>query len=69
MQQVLIDGLGVRYLVVGDDFHFGKDRAGNFEFLTRAGERAGFQVAHMHSFELNAERVSSTRIRAALRCR
>ncbi|HWS03529.1 MAG TPA: bifunctional riboflavin kinase/FAD synthetase [Gammaproteobacteria bacterium] len=67
VQQVLIDGLGVRYLVVGDDFHFGKDRAGNFEFLTRAGERAGFQVAHMHSFELNAERVSSTRVRAALR--
>jgi len=67
VQRVLIDGLGVRYLVVGDDFRFGKDRAGNFDFLTRTGERTGFQVAHMHSFELNGARVSSTRIRTALR--
>lgn len=71
VRRVLVDGLGVRYLVVGDDFRFGKDRAGNFDYLTQAGERAakgdGFQVAHMHSFELNGARVSSTRIRAALR--
>ncbi|MBI5462140.1 MAG: bifunctional riboflavin kinase/FAD synthetase [Gammaproteobacteria bacterium] len=70
VQRVLVDGLGVRYLVVGDDFRFGKDRVGDFDFLLRAGERAAkserFQVAHMHSFELNGERVSSTRIRAAL---
>lgn len=67
VQRVLIDGLGVRYLVVGDDFRFGKGRAGDFDFLARAGEREGFQVAHMHSFELGGARVSSTRIRTALR--
>ncbi|HEY9199906.1 MAG TPA: bifunctional riboflavin kinase/FAD synthetase [Gammaproteobacteria bacterium] len=67
VQRVLVDGLGVRYLVVGDDFRFGKDRSGDFGFLARAGEREGFQVAHMHSFELGGTRVSSTRIRAALR--
>ena len=67
VQRVLIDGLGVRYLVVGDDFRFGRGRTGDFDFLVRAGERAGFQVAHMHSFELNGARVSSTRIRATLR--
>lgn len=67
VQLVLVDGLGVRYLVVGDDFRFGKGRAGDFDFLARAGQCEGFQVAHMHSFELDGARVSSTRIRAALR--
>lgn len=67
VQRVLVDGLGVRYLVVGDDFRFGKDRVGDFDFLVRAGERDGFQVAHMHSFSLGGVRVSSTGIRAALR--
>lgn len=67
VQRVLVDGLGVRYLVVGDDFRFGKDRVGDFDFLVRAGERDGFQVAHMHSFSLGGTRVSSTGIRAALR--
>lgn len=67
VQRVLIDGLGVRYLVVGDDFRFGKGRTGDFDFLARAGEHEGFQVAHMHSFELGGTRVSSTRIRTALR--
>lgn len=67
VQRVLVDGLGVRYLVVGDDFRFGKDRVGDFDFLARAGQREGFQVAHMHSFSLRGVRVSSTAIRNALR--
>lgn len=67
VQKVLIDGLGVRYLVVGDDFRFGKDRGGDFDYLVQAGQREGFQVVHMHSFELDGARVSSTRIREALR--
>ncbi|WJW75100.1 bifunctional riboflavin kinase/FAD synthetase [Thiohalobacter sp. IOR34] len=66
VQRVLVEGLGVRYLVVGDDFRFGRGREGDFEFLARAGERHGFQVAHMHTFEVGGERVSSTRIRRAL---
>ncbi|MFP5506694.1 MAG: bifunctional riboflavin kinase/FAD synthetase, partial [Gammaproteobacteria bacterium] len=67
VQRVLVDGLGVRYLVVGDDFRFGKGRSGDFDYLTEAGKREGFQVAHMHSFSLGGARVSSTRIREALR--
>jgi riboflavin kinase/FMN adenylyltransferase len=67
VRRVLIDGLGVRYLVVGDDFRFGKGRSGDFDYLVEAGRRAGFQVAHMHSFALGGARVSSTRIREALR--
>jgi len=66
VQQVLVDGLRVRYLVVGDDFRFGRGREGDFEFLRRAGERHGFQVVHMHTFEIDGARVSSTRVREAL---
>lgn len=66
IRRVLVDGLGVRYLVVGDDFRFGKGRAGDFDSLVQAGRHAGFPVVNMHSFELGGARVSSTRIREAL---
>ena len=66
IQRILVDGLGIRYLVVGDDFRFGKDRAGNFQTLVAAGERHGFQVVNMHTFAIEGERVSSTRIRQAM---
>lgn len=66
VQQVLINGLGVKYLVVGDDFHFGSNRCGNFEMLKEAGAKHGFEVVNMHTFSLGGERVSSTRIRQAL---
>lgn len=66
IERVLVEGLGVRYLVIGDDFRFGAGRRGDFASLKRAGERHGFQVVNMHSFSVDGERVSSTRIRAAL---
>ena len=66
IEQVLIEKLGVKYLVVGDDFRFGSNRTGTFEMLLDAGKKYGFQVVSMHTFEIDAERVSSTRIRAAL---
>jgi riboflavin kinase/FMN adenylyltransferase len=66
IHRVLIDGLGVKYLVVGDDFRFGRQRAGNIEHLREAGQQYGFQVVNMHTFEIDGERVSSTRVRRAL---
>lgn len=66
IQQVLVDKLGVKYLVVGDDFRFGANRIGTFDMLVEAGKMHGFQVVSMHTFEIDAERVSSTRIRVAL---
>ena len=63
---VLVEGLGVRYLVVGDDFRFGAGRCGDFALLCAAGARHGFEVTNMHTFAIADERVSSTRIRAAL---
>ena len=66
IQEVLVDGLGVHYLVVGDDFRFGARRQGNFAMLQDAGKAHGFHVAHMHTFEIDGARVSSTRVRQAL---
>jgi len=65
-EQILVTKLGVKYLVVGDDFRFGLNRTGTFETLLEAGKKYGFQVVSMHTFEIDGERVSSTRIRAAL---
>ncbi|MGE5242157.1 MAG: bifunctional riboflavin kinase/FAD synthetase [Bacteroidota bacterium] len=66
IRRILIDGLGVRYLVVGDDFRFGHKRRGDFDMLAAAGAKHGFQVVNMHTVTIDAERVSSTRIRATL---
>jgi riboflavin kinase/FMN adenylyltransferase len=66
IQRILLDGLAVKYLVVGDDFRFGKQRAGNFSLLEQAGNTHGFTVAKMHTFNVGDQRVSSTRIRSAL---
>ena len=66
IQRILLDGLDVKYLVVGDDFRYGKARSGNFEMLEQAGQRHGFPVINMHTFCVENARVSSTRIREAL---
>jgi riboflavin kinase/FMN adenylyltransferase len=67
IQKLLVEGLNVRYLVVGDDFRFGKDRQGDFALLQKVGKQHGFQVVNMHTFAIDDMRVSSTRIREALR--
>ncbi len=66
IQQVLMQGLGVRYVQVGDDFRFGAQRAGDYAMLDAAGERLGFDVARMNSYEVHGLRVSSSAVRDAL---
>jgi riboflavin kinase/FMN adenylyltransferase len=66
IRRVLVEGMGIKYLVVGDDFRFGHQRRGDFTMLQAAGREHGFQVVNMHSFTIDGERVSSTRVRAAL---
>jgi riboflavin kinase/FMN adenylyltransferase len=66
IERMLVNGLGVRYLVVGDDFRFGAGREGDFAMLVEAGRRHGFEVVPLHTFSLGGARVSSTRIREAL---
>lgn len=66
IQSLLVESLGVQYLVVGDDFQFGKDRSGNFAMLQQAGIEGGFQTVTMRTFTVDGERVSSTLVREAL---
>jgi riboflavin kinase/FMN adenylyltransferase len=66
IQRVLVDGLDIRYLVVGSDFRFGHRRGGDIGTLVRAGEQYAFQVATMHTVIIDDARVSSTRIRQSL---
>ena len=66
IEQVLVRGLQVRHLIVGDDFRFGKGRAGDFSQLEAAGVRFGFTVEAMGSVTVDGERVSSSGVRRAL---
>lgn len=66
VQSILIDKLNVKHLVVGDDFHFGKARRGNFELLKATGQHCGFGVENTHSALSEGLRISSTAIRQAL---
>jgi riboflavin kinase/FMN adenylyltransferase len=65
-QQILVEKLGVKQVFVGDDFHFGYQREGNFDFLKNEGQRFGFGVESMSTLLLDGERVSSTLVRNAL---
>ena len=66
IRHVLLEGLGARYVLVGDDFRFGAQRAGDYAMLDAAGERHGFDVARMNSYEVRGLRVSSSAVRDAL---
>ncbi len=66
VEELLVRKLGVKYLVVGDDFCFGRARQGNFELLRSAGEQHGFAVVSTQSFLVGDHRVSSTMVRDAL---
>lgn len=65
-EAVLLNGLNVRHLVVGDDFRFGSDRKGDFEFLQGFGAQHGFTVEDTQTHEVDGVRASSTAIREAL---
>jgi riboflavin kinase/FMN adenylyltransferase len=66
VDELLAERLGVRYLIVGDDFRFGKGARGDYAMLQEAGERHGFGVTQMGTLTFEGERVSSTRVRDAL---
>lgn len=76
IDEVLVQGLGTKYVLVGDDFRFGRQRAGDHAMLALAGQQQGFDVARMNSYEITYPRdgheatppvrVSSSEVRAAL---
>lgn len=66
VNDLLVDQLGIKHLIVGDDFRFGKARAGDFNFLQAAGAKQGFVVEDTPTITLANDRVSSGRVRQAL---
>ncbi len=66
IDQVLVSGLNIKHLVIGDDFRFGCDRSGDFTLLKQTGEQQGYSVEKTQTVMIDAERVSSTRVRNAL---
>ncbi|MFD2179882.1 bifunctional riboflavin kinase/FAD synthetase [Veronia pacifica] len=66
VHRLLVEQLGVKFLVVGDDFRFGAKRKGDFAYLEQESERIGFDVVSTHSFCVSEQRVSSTAIRQVL---
>ncbi|MGB1236587.1 MAG: bifunctional riboflavin kinase/FAD synthetase [Pseudomonadales bacterium] len=66
IEQVLVASLGIKHLVVGDDFRFGCAREGDYATLRQAGDALGFSVEDTHTLEVRGTRVSSTYLRDAL---
>ena len=66
IDRLLVRGLAVRYLIIGDDFRFGRGRGGDFALLQQAGVEHNFGVEAMHTVDLDGERVSSSAVREAL---
>ncbi len=64
--RILVRGLGVRWLQVGDDFRFGARRAGDLAMLRAQAAQYGYEVEGMATVELDGARVSSTAVRDAL---
>ena len=65
-ERLLVRGLAIRSLVVGNDFKFGSKREGHFEMLRTFGERYGFDVSRAEPYVVDGHRVSSSRIRSFL---
>ena len=66
IEDILVRGLSVRHLIIGDDFRFGKSRRGDFAMLQKAGCEHRFGVEAMHTIDWHGERVSSSAVREAL---
>jgi riboflavin kinase/FMN adenylyltransferase len=64
--RVLVEGLHVKWLMVGDDFCYGARRAGTVAMLKEAGRRHGFQVETLPTVMHGEQRISSSAVRAAL---
>jgi len=65
-ERVLVEGLHVKWLMVGDDFCYGARRAGNVALLAEAGKRYGFEVHSLPAVLHDSTRISSSAVRAAL---
>ncbi|WP_295230430.1 bifunctional riboflavin kinase/FAD synthetase [uncultured Chryseobacterium sp.] len=66
VRQILVDTLHVKYLIIGYDHSFGKNKSGNFELLQKLSGELGFEVEQMEAINIHENNISSTKIRKAL---
>lgn len=66
VKKILVEKLDVKYLIVGYDHVFGKNKSGNFELLQKLAPEYGFEVEQMEAVNIHNKNVSSTKIRTAL---
>ena len=66
IQKVLVEGLHMKWLLVGEDFRFGAKRAGDIQMLIATGKQAGFEVETVEAVQDKGTRISSSTVRAAL---
>ncbi len=66
VEKVLVQGLHVKWLMVGEDFCYGSKRAGNLATLREAGKKYGFHVEALPTVMNDGTRISSSAVRAAL---
>lgn len=66
VRQILVEKLHVKYLIVGYDHSFGKNKSGNFELLQKLSAELGFEVEQMEAINIHENNISSTKIRNAL---
>jgi riboflavin kinase/FMN adenylyltransferase len=66
IEHILVDGLHVKWLIVGDDFRFGAKRSGDLSMLQSAGQHFGFEVVALPTVTHDEVRISSSAVRAAL---
>ena len=67
VRKYLVEGIGVRHVVIGDDFRFGRKRSGDVHLLRKLGAQWDFSISTVDTYVIGDERVSSTRIREVLR--
>lgn len=67
VKKVLVEKLGIKGLIIGDDFRFGKRRQGDFPFLQKLGQEYGFKVFSTSTLAFENERVGSSRVRNAVK--
>ncbi|OBW42517.1 Riboflavin biosynthesis protein RibF [Chryseobacterium sp. MOF25P] len=66
VRHILIDKLNVKYLIIGYDHSFGKNKSGNFKLLQKLSKELDFEVEQMEAINIHENNISSTKIRNAL---
>ncbi len=66
IEDILVEQLKIKSVIIGDDFRFGCDRQGDLALLQQYGKKHQFTVASIKSHLIEQQRVSSSLIRSAL---